>query len=137
MKKVLVIDHGNAARSIMAEALINHYLARSCDLHADSAGLEPKERIDPETIRALAEDGIETERLRPKGLDELPVLDYDLVVTVCDNAKEACPTLPGAKKEIHIGFEDPEGKPFEAYERELHQMKNLLIPRIREELCEA
>ncbi|WP_456451679.1 arsenate reductase ArsC [Hydrogenimonas sp.] len=137
MKRVLIIDHGNAARSIMAEALINHYLARVCDLHAESAGLEPKGRIDRETLQVLAEDGIETEHLWSKSLDDLKNLDYDLVVTVCDNAKEACPTLPGAKKEIHIGFEDPEGKPFEAYERELHQMKNLLIPRIREELCDT
>ena len=136
MKKILVIDHGNAARSIMAQALINHYLGRVCDLHADSAGLEPKGAVDHETIQVLAEDGIETEKLWSKSLDDLASLNYDLVVTVCDNVKEACPTLPGAKKEVHIGFEDPEGKPFEAYERELHQMKNLLIPRIREELCD-
>jgi arsenate reductase len=136
MKRVLVIDHGNAARSIMAEALINHYLAKPCGLHADSAGLEPKGHIDHETLQVLAEDGIETEHLWSKGLDDLKDLNYDLVVTVCDNAREACPTLPGAKKEIHIAFDDPEGKPFEAYERELHQMKNLLIPRIKEELCD-
>ena len=135
MKRVLVIDMGNAARSIMAEALINHYLGRVCDLHADSAGLEPKNRVDRHAVRALAEDNIETERLYSKGLDALNGLDYDLVVTVCDDAKGVCPTLPGAKKEIHIAFDDPEGKPIEAYERELHQMKNLLIPRIREELC--
>ncbi len=136
MKRILVIDIGNAARSIMAEALINHYLGRVCDLHAESAGLAPKREIDPDTIRVLAEDGIETEHLESKGIDDLKDLDFDLVVTVCDDAKGLCPTLPGAKKEIHIGFEDPQGKPFEAYERELHQMKNLLIPRIREELCE-
>ena len=135
MKRVLVIDMGNAARSIMAEALINHYLGRVCDLHADSAGLEPKNRVDRHAVRALSEDNIETERLYSKGLDALNGLDYDLVVTVCDDAKGVCPTLPGAKKEIHIAFDDPEGKPIEAYERELHQMKNLLIPRIREELC--
>ena len=137
MKRVLIIDEGNAARSIMAEALINHYLGRVCGIHADSAGLHPKGHIDRETLQALAEDGIETERLRSKGLGDLESLDYDLVVTVCDNVKGVCPTLPGAKKEIHIGFVDPEGKPFEAYERELHQMKNLLIPRIREELCDG
>ena len=136
MKKVLIKDNGNAARSIMAEALINHYLKNVCDLHAESAGLNPKGAVDHETLQVLAEDGIETEHLWSKSLDDLESLDFDLVVTVCDNVKEACPTFPGAKKEIHIGFEDPEGKPFEAYERELHQMKNLLIPRIREELCE-
>ncbi|WP_353663125.1 arsenate reductase ArsC [Hydrogenimonas sp. SS33] len=137
MKRVLVIDTGNAARSIMAEALINHYLGRVCDLHADSAGVEPKGTIDRETVMVLAEEGIETEHLESKGLDALPKSGYDLVVTVCDNVKGIYPTLPGAKKEMHIAFEDPEGKPIEAYVRELHQMKNLLIPRIREELCEA
>ena len=137
MKRVLIIDHGNAARSIMAEALINHYLGKSCGIHAESAGLAPKGTIDREALRALVEDGIETGLLRSKGLDDLPDFAYDLVVTVCDNVKEVCPTLPGVKKELHIGFVDPEGKPFVAYERELHQMKNLLIPRIKEELCEA
>jgi arsenate reductase len=136
MRRILVIDHGNAARSIMAEALINHYLAKPCGLHAESAGLEPKGRIDRETIQVLAEEGIDTERLYSKGLDDLENLDVDLVVTVCDNVKEVCPTFPGARKEIHVGFEDPEGKPIEAYARELHQMKRLLIPRIQEELCE-
>ena len=137
MKKILVLDMGNAARSIMAEALINHYLGRVCNLHAESAGIRPKEKIDRETIIVLAEEGIETEHLESKGLDDLPDFDYDLVVTVCDDVKGICPTLPGAKKEIHVAFDDPEGKPIEAYERELHQMKNLLIPRIREELCEV
>jgi arsenate reductase len=134
MKKVLIIDHGNAARSIMAEALINHYLGKPCGIEAYSVGIEPKEAVDKETIEVLAEDGIETGRLHTKGFDDLPQIAFDLVVTVCDNAKEACPTLPGAAKEIHIGFEDPAGKPIEAYERELHQMKRLLLPRIREEL---
>ncbi|WP_201353691.1 arsenate reductase ArsC [Hydrogenimonas urashimensis] len=136
MKKVLIIDNGNAARSIMAQALVNRYLGRPCDVHAESAGLAPKGSIDHETLQVLAEDGIETEHLWSKSVDDLKETDYDLVVTVCDNVKEVCPTFPGAKKEIHIGFDDPSGKPFEAYERELHQMKNLLIPRIREELCE-
>jgi arsenate reductase len=134
VKKVLIIDHGNAARSIMAEALVNHYLGHTCGVEAYSVGIEPKGQVDKETIEVLAEDGIETGRLRSKGFDELPQTDYDLVVTVCDDAKGACPTMPGVAKEIHIGFDDPAGKPIEAYERELHQMKRLLLPRIREEL---
>ncbi|WP_456486027.1 arsenate reductase ArsC [Hydrogenimonas sp.] len=136
MKRILILDIGNAARSIMAEALVNHHLKRSCNLHAESAGIVPKESIDRETIQVLAEDGIETEHLWSKGLDDLKRRDFDLVVTVCDNLKEACPVLPGAKKVIHIGFENPDGKPFEAYERTIHQLKRLLLPRIEEELCE-
>ena len=136
MKKVLILCTGNSARSIMAEALINQQLRGRCGIEAQSAGISPKGSVDPHALQAIAEDGIETGHLRSKGLESLPALDFDLVVTVCDNIKEQCPLLPAAKKTIHIGFEDPDGKPFEAYERTLHQLKNLLIPRIREELCQ-
>ena len=135
MKRVLIIDEGNAARSIMAEALLNYYLGDACLLQAQSAGLVPKGRVDREAIRALAEEGIATRRLRSKGLEEMETTVFDLVVTVCDNVRGLCPILPGAKREIHIGFVDPEGKPYETYRRQLHQMRHLLVPRIREELC--
>ncbi len=137
MKKVLILCTGNSARSIMAEVLLNQHLGRTCGIGAVSAGISPKGSVDHHAIQALAEDGIETGHLASKGLQDLKESDFDLVVTVCDNVKELCPVLPGAKKVIHIGFDDPEGKPFEAYERTLHQLKNLLVPRVREELCEA
>ncbi len=136
MKRVLIVDMGNAARSIMAEALLNHHLQASCGIEAKSAGLEPKGKIDREALMALADDGIATDRLCSKGLDEIEDLDFDLAVTVCDRARGICPTIPLAKKEIHIALEDPQNGPYEAYVRELHQLRNILIPKIREELCD-
>lgn len=136
MKRVLILDMHNAARSIMAEALINHYLKEGCQIYAESAGLDPKGSVEIEALRALVDEGIATERLYSKGLEEIKDLSFDLAVTVCDHAKGLCPTLPQAKKEIHIALEDPQNGPYEAYVRELHQLRNVLLPKIREELCD-
>ena len=65
------------------------------------------------------------------------VLDtaYDLVVTVCDNAKESCPMFPKAVKTIHVGFEDPSGKEYAEYEKCLKLIEEQLLPVIKQELC--
>lgn len=103
-KNVLFICTYNSARSQMAEAFLNQ-------LHGDryqawSAGTRPS-RVHPLAVKAMAEAGIDISAHRSKGVEEFQEKAFDLVVTVCDNAREACPFFPGAHKQIHRGFEEP------------------------------
>ena len=60
--------------------------------------------------------------------------DYDLVVTVCGHAQETCPVFPKSVKTIHVGFEDPDGKVFEAFEAILKEIRETLLPKIQKVL---
>jgi arsenate reductase (thioredoxin) len=105
MKKVLIICTGNSCRSIMAEAMINHYLAG--EWQAFSAGTHPS-RVHPYSLKALAELGIDTSYLCSKSISEFWERDdLDLAITVCDYAKENCPVFYHAIQRKHMGFEDP------------------------------
>lgn len=105
MKLILILCTGNSCRSIMAEALINHYLGDS--FRAYSAGVSPSV-VNPFAIKALSELGIDTSGLRSKSVTEfLDRDDLDLVITVCDHAKETCPVFIRPVKQIHIGIADP------------------------------
>ena len=104
-KNVLVLCTGNSCRSIMAEALINHYLGAAWT--AFSAGTRPGE-VNPYSLQVLRELGISTESLRSKSVGEfLKREDIDLVITVCDNARDSCPIFPGKQSQIHIPIPDP------------------------------
>ena len=61
--------------------------------------------------------------------------DYDLVVTVCDHAQETCPMFPKPVKTIHVGFEDPDGKAFSAFEETYKEIEELLLPKVKEALA--
>jgi arsenate reductase len=61
---------------------------------------------------------------------------YDLVVTLCDNAKESCPVFPKAVKTIHVGFEDPDGKDFSAFEDTYEDIDSILLPKVLQVLAE-
>jgi arsenate reductase (thioredoxin) len=100
--RILVICTGNAARSQMAEA----FLARVPGVVAASAGTHPA-GVHPLTIRVLGEAGIDWSGARSKAITEMLDGDWDLVLTVCDNAREACPIVPGARRTAHEGFPDP------------------------------
>lgn len=105
MKKVLIICTGNSCRSIMAEALINHYLGD--EWQAFSAGTHPS-RVHPYAINALQEIGVATEGLCSQSISEyLHRQDIDLVITVCDGARARCPVWPAPAKQIHMSFADP------------------------------
>lgn len=131
--KVLVLCTGNSCRSIMGEALINHDLG-ILGVEAYSSGVAPAGRVNPEAIKALEEGGITTGGLRSKKLDEFDGMSFDLVVTVCDHAKESCPMFPGKAKVIHVGFEDPSGGPYEGYQQTLKLIRAELLPVIVREL---
>lgn len=102
-KHVLFICTHNAARSQMAEGMVNDITEG--DYKASSAGTKPS-RVHPMAIEAMAEIGIDISRQRSKRLDEFEGQEFDLVVTLCSEAEEICPFFPG-KEHIHMGFEDP------------------------------
>ncbi len=104
-QRVLILCTGNSCRSQMAEALWRHLGDGRWE--AFSAGSNPAGYVHPLAIDAMAELGVEIGRQRSKHVDEFVQADFDVVATVCDGAKEACPTFPGAKKMLHWPFEDP------------------------------
>jgi len=89
----------------MAEALLRYLGGDSFEVY--SAGTKPQSEVNPFAIEVLKERGISTEDLFPKHVGEFVQLDIDLVVTVCDNAKQTCPHFPGAKQMEHWSLEDP------------------------------
>lgn len=127
MKKVLVLCTGNSCRSIIAEALIN---AKLDGIYAQSGGTKPNLMVNKNTKRLLINKNIWKDEYHSKTLDTLINDDFDLVVTVCDNAKQTCPIFPKPVKKIHIGFEDPDGKDFKAYEELYKQIEEILLPKV-------
>ena len=104
MLKVLFLCTENACRSQMAEGLVNHDLAGQ--VRAFSAGVRPSQ-VNPRAIRVMAELGIDISQHRSKSVDVLKGEQFDLVITVCDNAAEQCPIFPGETEVMHVGFPDP------------------------------
>jgi arsenate reductase len=102
--RVLVICTGNSARSVMGEALIRKY--GGSDFEVYSAGTEPK-GINPLTERVLDEAGIDHGWARSKSVNEFLGQHFDYVITVCDQARQACPVFPGVHETLHWGYEDP------------------------------
>lgn len=101
---VLFVCTHNSARSQMAEALLRHQKGDRYTVL--SAGTDPTD-VDPHVKKVLEEIGIDTSSLRSKSVDEFLNMKIDIVVTVCDNARETCPFFPGGRKRIHRGFRDP------------------------------
>ncbi len=133
MKKVLVMCTGNSCRSIIAEALINRYLKRF-DIEARSSGVNPSGRVNPNAKRVLEENGCWDDSYHSKHLDSVIDENFDLVVTVCDHAKESCPMFPRPVKKIHVGFDDPDGKEYEEFKKTFKKIKEILLPKIKKEL---
>jgi len=88
----------------MAEGLVRRLYGNSIDV--SSAGVE-KHGLDSRAVKVMAEIGIDISSQKSKRIDELPNLEFDYVITLCDNAKESCPLFPGDAKMIHVGFPDP------------------------------
>ena len=103
-KRVLFLCTHNSARSQMAEGLLNGLYGDKFDVY--SAGTHSS-RVNPFAIKAMEEIGIDISHNTSKSIDAFSYVDMHYVVTVCDNAKESCPTFPGAKQNIHKGFRDP------------------------------
>jgi arsenate reductase len=132
-QRVLFLCTHNSARSQMAEGLLR-YLAGD-RFEAYSAGTEAT-HVRPLAIRAMAELGIDISQQDSKTLDRYLGEPFDAVITVCDQAAEACPVFPGAKSRLHWSFPDP-SKATGSEEQQLavyRQVRNDIAVHIRDEL---
>ena len=132
-KQVLILCTGNSCRSIMAEALINAKLS-DC-VEAQSSGVKASGAVNPHAKAFLQEKGYWKDVYHSKVIETVLETPFDLVVTVCDHAKETCPMFPKAIKTIHIAFEDPSGKDVAEYEKTLNLIEAELLPIVKKELC--
>ena len=130
-KKVLIMCTGNSCRSIIAEALIN---AKLEGIEAYSCGVNPSGKVNANAKKVLEANGIWNDGYYSKHLDEVIEIEYDLVVTVCDHANETCPMFPTPVVKIHVGFEDPDGKEYEAFEKTYHEIETTLLPIVTDKL---
>lgn len=103
-KKILVLCTGNSCRSQIAEGYLRHFAGESALIY--SAGVETH-GVNPKAIEVMAEDGIDISSHTSNNIDEYFNIDFDFVITVCDNAKERCPFFPSKAKKFHYNFPDP------------------------------
>ena len=129
---VLVLCTGNSCRSQMAEALITHDLVGLAK--GLSAGTKPQAKVADGAIEALKLAGLPTDGLYPKDIDAVIDEPIDLVVTVCNNANEACPIFSKPVPRIHLPFHDPHGESLESFVQVRDEIRARLIPAVREAL---
>ncbi len=104
MKNILVLCTGNSCRSQIAEGYLRHFAGEKAEIY--SAGIETH-GVNPRAISIMKEDGIDISKHTSNNIDEYLDIDFDFVITVCDNAKEHCPVFPTKAKKFHYNFPDP------------------------------
>ena len=104
MKRILVLCTGNSCRSQLAEGYLRHFAGNRAEVY--SAGIETH-GVNPKAVQVMGEDHIDISGHTSNHLDEYEAIDFDAVITVCDNANEACPFFPGSSKRFHQNFPDP------------------------------
>jgi arsenate reductase len=104
MKKILVLCTGNSCRSQIAEGYLRHFAGDKARIF--SAGVETH-GVNPRAIATMKEDGIDISQHTSNNMEEYFEIDFDFVITVCDNAKERCPFFPTKAKKFHQNFPDP------------------------------
>ncbi len=102
--KVLFLCTGNACRSQMAEGWARHL--KSDVIEAYSAGVWPA-AVSSRAIKVMAEAGVDISSHKSQHVDEFAEIEFDYVVTLCDNAREQCPVFAGNAKVVHKAFDDP------------------------------
>ena len=104
MKKILVLCTGNSCRSQIAEGYLRKYAGDKASVY--SAGVETH-GVNPRAIAIMAEDGIDISNHTSDHIDQYKNIDFDFVITVCDNARERCPYFPTQAQKFHHNFPDP------------------------------
>jgi arsenate reductase (thioredoxin) len=104
MKKILVLCTGNSCRSQIAEGYLKYFVGNKAKIY--SAGVETH-GVNPRAIATMKEDGIDISHHTSNNIEEYRNVDFDFVITVCDNAKERCPFFPSNAKKFHYNFPDP------------------------------
>lgn len=104
MKKILVLCTGNSCRSQIAEGYLRHFARGRAEIY--SAGVETH-GVNPRAIAIMKEDGIDISGHTSNHVDEYRDIDFDFVITVCDNALERCPYFPTNARKFHYNFPDP------------------------------
>jgi arsenate reductase (thioredoxin) len=103
-KKILVLCTGNSCRSQIAEGYLQHFAGGKAEVY--SAGVETH-GVNRRAIETMQEDGIDISHHTSNNINEYRSIDFDFVITVCDNAKERCPFFPTTAKKFHHNFPDP------------------------------
>lgn len=103
--RILILCTGNSCRSQMAEGYLKSF---DSALEVFSAGTRPAQRVNPNAVKVMAEDGVDISSGVPEDVEAYISKPFDYLITVCGNAKETCPVFTGKVKErLHIGFDDP------------------------------
>jgi arsenate reductase len=129
--RVLFVCTGNSARSQIAEALLRDF--GGAEFEVNSAGTQPSV-VNPYTIRALDEIGIDWSAARSKSVTEFMGRPFDYVITVCDRARQTCPVFPGNHNTLHWGLDDPaevdgaDAQKLEAFRRTRTEVATRLRP---------
>ena len=103
-KKILILCTGNSCRSQIAEGYMRFFVQNKADVY--SAGIETH-GVNPKAISIMKEDGIDISNHTSNNIDEYANIDFNFVITVCDNAKERCPFFPTKAVKFHYNFPDP------------------------------
>ena len=104
MKKVLILCTGNSCRSQIAHGYLALFAKEKAEVY--SAGVETH-GVNPRAIQTMKEDGIDITAHTSNNVNEYSGINFDYIITVCDNAKERCPYFPGSAKRFHYNFPDP------------------------------
>ena len=108
MKKILVLCTGNSCRSQIAEGYLKYFAQQRAQIY--SAGVETH-GLNPLAVATMLEDGLDISKQTSNHIDEYKGLFFDIVLTVCDHAKESCPFIPNVGLRLHHNFTDPSKLP--------------------------
>ena len=134
--RVLVLCTANSCRSQMGEGWVRHDLGDRVEV--SSAGTRPS-FVHPRAVEVMAEAGIDISAHASKSVESLKAIPFDLVVTVCDSAREACPVFPGATRTVHHAFDDPAAAgpgddALPVFRRVRDEIRAVLVPLVAKEL---
>jgi arsenate reductase (thioredoxin) len=104
MKKILILCTGNSCRSQIAEGYLRFFSDTNTEVY--SAGVETH-GVNPRAVETMKDDGIDISNHTSNNIDEYRNIDFDYVITVCDNARERCPFFPSKAQKFHHNFTDP------------------------------